>query len=252
MDVYILNDYDEIAIHERPLIVVCPGGAYQYTSPREGEMVALQFAAAGFHAAVVHYSCAPSVFPTANLELGKAFITLREHASEWHIDPHKIIPLGFSAGGHMVASYCMFWKKDYMSSTLCCDAADLEPNGMMLGYPVITSGKYAHRFSIENLLGEQCKDPEMLELVSLENQVTEDTPRTFLWGTCEDQSVPVQNSVLLLNALIEHGIPVEYHLYEKGEHGLSLGNRTTSRDGVNQIVPSIQSWIDRAIAWVER
>ncbi|MCR5716921.1 MAG: alpha/beta hydrolase [Lachnospiraceae bacterium] len=252
MDVYILDRYDVIAMQERPLVIVCPGGGYEYTSPREGEMIALQFAAKGYHAAVVHYSCAPSVFPTANYELGKAFIYLRKQAAKWHIDPDKIVPIGFSAGGHMVASYCMFWKKEYMAAALDCDSEELRPNGMMLGYPVITSGEYAHRGSIQNLLGEKCEDEEMLHLVSLEYQVNEDVPRTFLWGTYEDRSVPVQNSLYLLNALVAKGIPVEYHLYEKGEHGLSLGNKTTSHDGVNQIVPSMQSWIDRALDWMDR
>ena len=107
---YILDGSAEIAIKDRPMVIVCPGGAYAITSDREAEIVAMQFLAMGYHAAVLRYSVAPAVFPTANLELGKAILTLRNKADEWNIDKNKIVALGFSAGGHMVASYCMFWK----------------------------------------------------------------------------------------------------------------------------------------------
>ena len=41
---------------KRPAVVVCPGGGYVYCSPREGEPVALAYAAKGFHAFVLRYS----------------------------------------------------------------------------------------------------------------------------------------------------------------------------------------------------
>ena len=45
---------------QRPLVLVVPGGGYNHVSPREGDPVALQFAAAGYHTAVLHYAVGES------------------------------------------------------------------------------------------------------------------------------------------------------------------------------------------------
>ncbi|MCR4586845.1 MAG: alpha/beta hydrolase [Lachnospiraceae bacterium] len=251
MDTYILDHYDEIGVGKRPLVLVCPGGAYAYTSHREAEIVALQFAAMGYHTAVLHYSTAPAVFPAANLELGKAIAFLKSKAQEWYIDADKIVPLGFSAGGHMVASYCMFWKKEGYAAKLGVKEEDLRPGGMMLGYPVITSGEFAHRGSIENILGDRKDDPAMLAKMNLEDQVSEIVPRTFIWHTFEDGAVPVQNSLLLTQALVKAGIPVEYHVFEKGGHGLALANRLTQTADGGAMEPTCQCWIELAHRWLE-
>ena len=133
MTTYILDHYDEIGIGKRPLVLVCPGGAYAYTSRREAEIIALQFTAMGYHAAVLNYSVAPAVFPTANLELGKAIAFLKSKAEEWYIDADKIVPLGFSAGGHMVASYCLLWNRENYAEKLGVSKEAVRPGGMMLG-----------------------------------------------------------------------------------------------------------------------
>ena len=70
LTVYIQEYAETLNIKERPLILICPGGAYAYTSDREAEPIALSFLAKGYHAAVLRYSCAPAVFPTALMELG--------------------------------------------------------------------------------------------------------------------------------------------------------------------------------------
>ena len=71
---------------KRPAVIVCPGGGYAFTSEREGEPVALQYAAAGCQAFVLWYSVAPDVWPTALLELAASVAYVRSHASEWDID----------------------------------------------------------------------------------------------------------------------------------------------------------------------
>ncbi|MCR5032357.1 MAG: alpha/beta hydrolase [Lachnospiraceae bacterium] len=248
---YILDHYDEIGIGKRPLVLVCPGGAYAYTSRREAEIIALQFTAMGYHAAVLNYSVAPAVFPTANLELGKSIAFLKSKAEEWYIDADKIVPLGFSAGGHMVASYCLFWNKENYGEKLGVSGEAIRPGAMMLGYPVITSGEYAHRGSIENILGEKKDDPEMLAKMSLEDQVSSDAPRTFMWHTFEDGSVPVMNSVMLMEALVKAGVPVEYHVFEKGGHGLGLANRLTQTADGGALEPTCECWIELAHRWME-
>lgn len=246
---YILDDTPDIPIHKRPMVIVCPGGGYFFTSDREAENVALQFCAMGYHAAVLRYSVTPAVFPTAFLEVGKAVLTVREHAKEWHVHPDEIVVCGFSAGGHLAGSYGTLWNKDWAAEKLGAKSEDLRPNGMILCYPVINSGEYAHIDSFKNLLGKEFE--EKRESLSLENCVTEATPRTFLWHTFEDGGVPVQNSLIFAKALADHHIPVELHVFETGDHGLSLANRITQNCGGGSINPACAKWIGLAHTWME-
>ena len=88
---------------------ICPGGGYRHTSDREAEAVAVQMNAMGFQAFVLYYTCAPQAeFPRPQLEAAKAVLTIRENAQRWHVDPKKVIVLGFSAGGHLAASVGVF------------------------------------------------------------------------------------------------------------------------------------------------
>lgn len=247
---YVLDHSDQLAADRRPMIIVCPGGAYTVTSDREAELVALQFCAMGYHAAVLRYSVAPAVYPAANLELGRAIAMARARADDWRVDPDRIIPLGFSAGGHMVASYCMSWNAGMLANKLGTPAESLRPAGMMLSYPVISSAEpIAHIGSFKNLLGEAFEEKK--DEFSLERWANGDTPRTFIWHTFQDSAVPVQNSLLLASALVEQGVPVELHVFEKGHHGLSLANRTTQAANGGAIEPSCESWIQLARVWLE-
>lgn len=267
---YIQDDSQDIAIHERPMVVVCPGGAYCMTSDREAEVIVFQMLAMGCNAALLRYSCAPSVFPTALVELASSVKLIREHAKEWYIDPDKIIVMGFSAGGHLAASFGMFWNRKFLADRLGIDCKSqevLKPNGMILCYPVITSGEYAHKDSFRWLLGlmdqesvpeklegfeEACSVDEMMEKLSLEKQVSEDTPKAFIWHTFEDGSVPVENSLLLVSALRKAGISTEFHMYPQGGHGLALAsNQTASAPGNEQVMESCQSWIGLVRTWIE-
>ena len=167
-----------MAINDRPLILLCPGGGYTRTSDREAEPMALKFLAMGYHAAVLRYSCAPAEYPTSLKELAYSIKFLREHAKEWHIDPHKIVVEGCSAGGHLAASLGVFWDEDFLAESQGLSASEhelLRPDGLLLCYPVITSGEFAHRGSFENLLGS--RQEELGEKLSLEKQVTNKVPR---------------------------------------------------------------------------
>ena len=85
------------------------------TSDREAELVAMQFLAFGYHAAVLRYSVAPSVYPAAVLELGRAIRLIRQHAEQWKVNTDQIVVSGFSAGGHMAASYCVAWNQKWLA-----------------------------------------------------------------------------------------------------------------------------------------
>ena len=249
LNTYLISHSDSIKTETRPLIILCPGGGYWFTSEREGEMLALQFVAAGFHAAILWYSVKPATFPTALLELAKSVELVRKHAKEWYVDPDKIVVEGCSAGGHLAASYGVFWHEDFVSNKLQVSKDILKPNGRILSYPVITSGEFAHRGSFNNLLRDQYTE-EMLEKTSLEKQVNEYVPRAFIWHTYEDTVVPVENSLLFATELRRHHIPVEFHLFERGCHGLSLANELTDNPQGERIQRECECWITMAIAWM--
>lgn len=257
---YIQGNYEDVAIDSRPLVLVCPGGGYGVTCDREGEPLAMQFLAMGYHAAVLKYSCAPAVFPTALAELAYSIRLIRGYAEEWHVDPQKIIVLGCSAGGHLAASSGVFWEKDFLARFLGdedCDRRVFRPDGMILCYPVITSGEFAHRGSFDALLGGQESalsarlGTSALELVSLENQVDAKTPPAFLWHTYTDDAVPVENSLLFVSALRRAGVAAEFHMYPRGVHGLSLANRLTLDRGGCALQEECTSWIALAHTWIE-
>lgn len=258
---YIQDYYEEVNVDRRPLVLICPGGAYAYTSVREGEALAMQFLAMGCHAAVLKYSCAPARYPVALTELASAMTLIREYEAEWHVAPEGVIVLGCSAGGHLAASLGTLWKEDFLAEALDIgkeEQSKLRPDGMILCYPVITAGEYAHRGSFENLLGPEegaagrLEDAgSLLSKLSLETRVSEETPPAFIWHTFTDGAVPVENSLFLVGALRRAGVPTEFHMYPVGGHGLGLANRLTqNRDG-SAIQEECTSWISLAHTWIE-
>lgn len=248
---YFLDSSPEMRPDEkRPVVVVCPGGGYAMTSDREAEPIAMQFLAMGCHAVILRYSVSPEEYPKALCQLGSTVKFLKEHAKEYHIDPDKVILQGASAGGHLAASFGVFWSRKEMLRSLHSEREELKPAGMILCYPVITSGRYAHEGSFHNLLGNRYE--QLKGELSLENQVTEDTPPTFLWHTATDQTVPVENSLLFFAALKNAGVPAELHIYPRGDHGLSLASYETSCPNGFGIQKECQSWIHLARTWLEQ
>jgi len=215
--------------------------------------MALQFVAMGHHAAVLRYSVAPAKYPTALLEVAKSIQLIREHAEEWYVDKDKIVIEGCSAGGHLAASYGVYWSEPFVAEALgIADSqtaeALLKPNGLILSYPVITSGEFAHRGSFVNLLGD--RQEELNDAMSLEKHVNEKVPPVFLWHTFADQVVPVENSLFFAAALRRANISTEFHMYPKGVHGLSLANELTRNASGGCYLPDCSSWIGLVKTWL--
>ena len=240
---YIRDESPEMEAHRRPAVVICPGGGYGMTSDREAEPVALKFLEKGFQCFILRYSVEPVRFPAALLQLATAVAMVRSRADEWHVNADKIAVCGFSAGGHLAASLGVCWNREFVNGPLGLTPGDAKPNGMILCYPVITSGEFAHRGSFINLLGDRYEEDRAL--TSLENQVSADTPPTFLWHTWDDACVPVENSLLLATALRKNGVPTELHILPSGPHGLSLA---TAETGVVQ--EACAGWPDWATRWL--
>lgn len=249
-ETFFFKDSPEIVIKKRPLILICPGGGYEFLSDREGESIAFKFNSFGYHAAVIYYSIAPVTYPTQLLEVSAAVKYFKDHAEEYHIDPDRIAIYGASAGGHAAADYATGYFRDEVTSVLKVSSDYLKPAGMILAYPVITSGPFAHRGSFDNLLGELKNDKKMLEYLSIENRITKETPPTFIWHTFPDGCVPVENSLLLAEAMKKENIPFELHIFPSGDHGLGLADEITLSPNRTEINKGAAQWIDLCCVWL--
>ncbi|WEV52876.1 alpha/beta hydrolase [Bifidobacterium sp. ESL0704] len=254
LTVYSIDNSEEMnPQRRRPTVLVIPGGGYVFTSEREAEPIALKVLAAGYNAAILRYSCAPSVYPTALLEAAEAMKLLRGNAEAWHIKPDAIIVAGFSAGGHLAGNLATTAGDETMRAH-GYDPDEVRPNGLMLGYAVTTSGKYAHRDSFDKLLGADCKsDPALLEEVSIDKHIDAKTPPTFIWHTVPDELVPVEGAEMTFAACVHAGADVEAHFFPTGHHGLSLANADVAGAGDPAGVDEgVQQWLPLFINWLKR
>ena len=230
---YLLDITPKFAVQERPLVLVCPGGGYHFTSEREAEIVAMQFNAMGYHSAVLDYSCAPAQFPTALLELSKSVAYLRAHAKEWCIDPDKIAVLGFSAGGHLAS--VISTHADF----------DVRPDFSILFYPVISMDeKVSHKWSCRNFLGvEGQKDPALVKDFSTQNAVRRHlTPPALIIMASDDRLVPpVTNGVAYYSAMRNVGNECAMYIYPTGDHGFGFGTWFKYHD---QMLTDIGNWLN--------
>jgi len=238
----------------RASILICPGGGYHGVSDRESEPIALEFVSRGYNAFVLRYSTADmndKKYPTQLLESSAALAYIRRNCEKYHVKPDCISVCGFSAGGHMAAMLGTLWNESVVTEKLGIEFGENKPNGMILGYPVITNGGFAHQGSFKNLLGEN-PDEELMHKCSLENSVGEHTPPAFIWHTLTDASVPVENSFLFANAMKKANVPFELHIYPDGPHGLSLGTRETRSTRTDLVNPHVYSWIGLCERWLAK
>lgn len=203
----------------KPAVLILPGGGYCHTSDREAEPVALRFAARGYAPFVLHYSCAPCVFPTALREAALAMRFIREHAAEFEVNPSMLAAMGFSAGGHLCGTLGTLYGSPEVADIGPEEL--LRPDALGLCYPVAVAWGRTHDGSFENVSGG---DPELRQRLSLERLVRADMPRVFLWHTRDDATVPCRNSLLLASALEEAGVDFSLHIYRHGCHGLSTAD----------------------------
>ena len=231
-------------------VVICPGGGYENLSDREGEPVAKQFLQDGYMAIVLWYEVKkqPMLGNLPLQQLSDTVSWLRDHAQEYRMEKKHIYVCGFSAGGHLAGSLGILWnRKEYFTENT--DLKKHRPDGMILAYPVITSGEFAHRSSLVRLAGD---DPAKQEVYSLEKWVDEDCVPVYLWGTFADDAVPVENSLLLLKELAKYRIPVEYHLFPEGVHGLSLATKEVEEPEAQRDPDKhIARWMPLCLEWLD-
>jgi acetyl esterase/lipase len=207
-------------------MVICPGGGYAHLASHEGNDYALwlnQHGVAGF---VLKYRLGSNGYrhPAMLQDAARAMRLVRARAADWKVDPHRVGIMGSSAGGHLASTLLTHFEAGDPNATDPVERQSSRPDLGILCYPVISLGEYAHRGSRANLLGTN-PPPELVKLLSNELQVTTNTPPCFLWSTCEDKTVPVENSLNFAQALRKNQVPFDLHIYQKGRHGLGLADK---------------------------
>lgn len=221
-----------------PAVIVLPGGGYGRTAQKESDPIAMQFAAAGIASFVLHYSVAPARFPQQMIEALAAIRMVRQSAKAWAINPHAICLCGFSAGAHLSLCAANLCGTEYAAQYGFGEGD--RPNALILGYPLIsTDAAISHPMSLRNLLGES-PSRELLELLSMEKQVSRSTPPVFLFHSFEDPLVPVLHSLRLAEKLYEEHVPLEMHIYPHGGHALGLAREFSD----------ISAWSELAVKWI--
>jgi acetyl esterase/lipase len=208
-------------------IVICPGGGYGGLAAHEGDGYARWFNENGIAGFVLKYRLGSAGYrhPAMLQDAARAVRTVRARAAEWNLDPKRIGIIGSSAGGHLASTLLTHFDAGQPDATDPIERQSSRPDLGILCYPVITLvGPFTHEGSKRSLLGPN-PAPELARQLSSDLQVTSNTPPCFIWHTYEDQTVPVENSLMFAEALRKAGVPFDLHIYQKGPHGLGLGTR---------------------------
>jgi len=224
-------------------VVVFPGGGYmELAIDLEGTEVADWLTSKGITCVLLKYRVPASgphydkqldreVLPNAPMALEDAQRTVglvRFHAAEWHIDPHKIGVLGFSAGGHLVAAMSTHFDRRLYPAVDAADKASCRPDFAVPIYP-------GHLWSWPG------KPDDKLELnPDIATHITRRTPPTFLLQNEDDNVDNVNQALVYYIGLKNAGVPVEMHLYAQGGHGFGLRRTKLPVTGWPQLV---ETWL---------
>jgi acetyl esterase/lipase len=218
-------------------VVVFPGGGYNVLAiDLEGTEACEWLTSKGITCVLLKYRvpCAKigpyRDCPTALQDAQRAVGLVRFQAARWHVDPHKIGVLGFSAGGHMVVAMSTQFEKRLYPAVDEADRESCRPDFAVALYP----GHLAV--------------PEKGFALNPDIQVTSKTPPTLLIHAEDDPVDPVENALVYYAALRKAGVPAEMHVYVKGGHAFGL-RRTESP--ITDWPQLVEPWL-RAIGMTSR
>jgi len=210
-------------------VLICPGGGYTGVAyDWEGTDYAKWFNSQGIAAFVLKYRMpqAESVITSYKAPIQdaqRAIRYIRYHATKFNIQKNKVGVIGSSAGGHLASTLGTHLDIAYYTPKDSIDRENIQPNFMMLIYPVISmKDGVTHMGSKRKLLGETPTE-DLVSIFSNELQVSEKTPPAFIIHSGDDKAVPVENSIRMYQALVKNKVKATMHIYPAGGHGYSLG-----------------------------
>jgi acetyl esterase/lipase len=178
-----------------------------------------------------------------------ALIYIEENTAKYHLDPHRIGVIGFSAGSHLAGLLSCLYDEKKILGLLPKKHTITRPVCSSYIYGVVTSDPaYYHGDSFKNLTANNA---ELTKALSLEKIIDEKTPAAFVATTANDDVVPAMNSLLLLQALSAHHVPFEAHIYESGHHGISVANKLVFHD--HDLTPDItrdSDWVRQCLVFL--
>lgn len=249
---YTLSENSALVEKVKPLIIVIPGGSFDHLSLREGEPVALAYAAHGFNSVVMDYNLIQDpgkIYPDAGLDVLTTVKYFRDNAEKYDIDPQKIVTIGFSAGGHVASAANYMANSEDFSQKYDYVAEDVLPNKTILGYPLINIDQLG--FAMPE--GADKELPDDVKLRDSALGVTRETPATFIFQAWDDPVVLISNSIEYIRALYANQVECEAHLFTKGKHGFSLARPEVVEEGHEwQNNPHDAKWFQLSIEWLKQ
>lgn len=229
------NDYELIPYiiedgKDHPVAIICPGGGYKMVcSFTEGKPFAKYLNSKGISAFVLYYHIKNKAkYPIPQDDLARAVKEVFDNKDKYHLDVSNYSLWGASAGGHLVASFATK-EMGYLKYGL------EKPSCIVLTYPVISFVDKTHKSTKQYHLGDNPTE-DFISYCSVENHIDKDYPKTFVWCSKDDKSVPCQNSMVLDSKLTENNVNHIFKLYDSAKHGSGLAYNT-----------SAEGWIDLAI-----
>ncbi len=210
-------------------VIVCPGGSYHHLGLyNEGYCSAKWFSENGITAFMLKYRSNESLYnhPAMLEDIQRAIQIVRENADDFGIDASKVGVIGYSAGGHLVTMAGEFGERFNELEKLGIETdVSLRPDFVMPIYPVVSmQDDISHKWSRRSLLGKN-QTQERKDLFSMELQVPDSMPPTYIVVCKDDNVVDYNNSLRLYDALLEKNInDCELHVYEWGKHGFGMLN----------------------------
>lgn len=251
LSAYLTDDRDLAGDVAKPALIICPGGGYRHLTTRTSEVVALYFLSHGIQPFILQYSCKPVHYPAQLLEAAEAVKTVRDHASEWHVQPAQIIIGGFSAGGHLAANLATAWCEPLLAQYYA-NPKQIRPDAVMMGYAVVSAADPTSHRCFNSLLGDGDQNQALLAETSVDLHVRSNTPPTFIWATTTDKRISVNNSLQYATALQHAKVPFALYLFPMGSHGLGMAIPEMARLADEpQPAADVQQWPALFLDWVQ-
>lgn len=237
---YLHDHIEPYSPAQRPAMIMCPGGAYEFLNPDEGAPKAMAFFARGYNVFVLEYSLGlRAMWPQTLCDAGLAIKTIRENAEAWHIYPNRIAIMGFSAGGSMAINAGTMWNLPEVQEALGAFNGENRPDAVIPVYPAAIIDMPA---IIDGRLAVVTVNPC--------EHISADSSPAFLVHTYGDTMVSMMHSIRIAEKYSEHHVPVEMHVYAFGDHG-SL-NRGEGGKGANgETEPGYFEFFGRCCAWLD-